>query len=113
MRLTILSGMRTTPDMVATVSLEVIAKAIFTRFPLTDYGKTALEALRSRRREQQLAEARQIFCAVARDAGWTATKVGEFLRRDHSTVLYSSTRAHEHMHGHVKAIVRSLSKGST
>lgn len=64
-------------------SLEQIAERIE---KLTGY---MLEDLRLRTRNQDLVIARQLFCYFAYEDGYSYSKIGRYINRDHVIVIYS------------------------
>jgi hypothetical protein len=71
--------------------------------PVTEYGPEALRvvslhyavskaAILGKSREQSIVFARRCLVAVLRDLGWTFSKCGKFINRDHSTCVELSNR---------------------
>ncbi len=54
--------------------------------------QVAEQRLRSRARDPQTAQARQLVCFLLVQAGYSITEVGHLLARDHSTVVHALTR---------------------
>ena len=52
-------------------------------------------AMRGPERHKRQVRARQAFCLLAKEGGASSTQVGDFLARDHSTIVYSWQQARE------------------
>jgi chromosomal replication initiation ATPase DnaA len=49
----------------------------------------SLKILKGRSRKRDIADVRHVFCAIARNNNHRLNRIGNYIDRDHSTVIYS------------------------
>ncbi len=77
-------------ESLVTITLKDIEKSIMTVLNIDDP-----KLLRGKCRKRAYSDARTMFCDISRKYGFTVTAIGDFMSRDHTTVVHHSQKARD------------------